>query len=127
MTPQQGPSGDSNDAPSPGPSSRSTNKRTYTTSDCEKASTTGQLTIFVAGGSNAGGPNYVPTQCSAIYLQLTAIEYITHARACAETDSGTTLYCGSWVYLKDRGAWNRLLDNVHPGERWKLQMTGDEA
>jgi len=56
---------------------------------------------------------------------LTQVEYITYARACLEDSAGTDTRCGSWVYLKDNGAWNKLLDRVSPGSRWQLYLKAE--
>jgi hypothetical protein len=64
----------------------------------------------------------VPSPCSAIWLQLTEVYYITYAKACLEQSDGTDTRCGGWVYLNDGGGWNKLLDGVSPGARWQLYL-----
>ena len=88
---------------------------------CQAASNSGGLNID-STLSNSGGPNVVPAPCTSIYLTLTQVEYITYGRACLEDVKGTDLRCGSWVFLEDNGAWNRLLDGVSAGDRWQLYL-----
>jgi len=95
-----------------------------TTAACRAASHQGGLDIG-PGLDNSGGPNYVPSPCRAIWLQLTEVYYITHAKACLESGDGTDTRCGSWVYLEDGGAWNKLLDGVAPGARWQLYLKAE--
>jgi hypothetical protein len=89
---------------------------------CLDASKAGSL---VLNPENAGGPNFVPDGCNAIYLRLTAVEYITYAKVCMETPSGATQRCGTWVFLEDAGAWNHLISGVAPGDRYVLHMKAD--
>jgi serine/threonine protein kinase, bacterial len=95
-----------------------------TTQQCQNASNPGGLDIGV-GLSNSGGPNHVPQPCSAIWLVLTEVHYITYAKACLEDANGTDTRCGEWIYLLDNGAWNRLLNGVKPGDRWQLYLRAE--
>jgi tRNA A-37 threonylcarbamoyl transferase component Bud32 len=92
-----------------------------TTPQCKAASNSGGLDIGEEL-NNSGGPNFVPTPCTSIWLTLTEVHYITYAKACLENSSGTDTRCGGWVYLNDNGAWNRLLTGVEPGDRWQLYL-----
>jgi serine/threonine protein kinase len=92
-----------------------------TTAQCKAASNAGGLDIG-SELNNSGGPNFVPQPCTAIWLTLTEVHYITYAKACLEDGNGTDVRCGGWVYLNDNGAWNRLLTDVEPGDRWQLYL-----
>jgi len=94
------------------------------TKQCQTASRSGGLDIG-SNLNNSGGPNYVPDLCTSIWLTLTEVHYITYARACLENSSGTDTRCGAWIYLKDNGAWNRLLGGVSPGSRWQLYLRAE--
>jgi serine/threonine-protein kinase len=96
-------------------------KTVNTTPQCQAASHTGGLDIGPAL-NNSGGPNFVPNPCTAIWLRLTEVYYITYAKACIEDGNGNDIRCGGWVFLEDKGAWNRLLDGVSPGDRWQLYL-----
>ncbi|MCW2139801.1 hypothetical protein BXY51_004365 [Actinoplanes cyaneus] len=88
---------------------------------CKAASHGGRLYIGKSH-QNSGAPNYVPSGCTSIWMQLTEVHYITHAKACLETSSGRNYRCGPWVYLEDNYAWNRLLPQVRPGDQWQLYL-----
>jgi serine/threonine protein kinase len=92
-----------------------------TTPQCKAASNSGGLDIGEEL-NNSGGPNFVPTPCTSIWMTLTEVHYITYAKACLENSGGTDIRCGGWVYLNDNGAWNRLLTGVEPGDRWQLYL-----
>jgi serine/threonine-protein kinase len=94
------------------------------TGQCQAASQRGGLDIG-PDLNNSGGPNRVPAPCTAIWLRLTEVSSITYAKACLEDADGTDLRCGTWVYLLDGGAWNRLLDDVSPGARWQLYLKAE--
>lgn len=96
---------------------------TFTKQDCLNASDSGGLDI-PEGVQNSGGPNHVPSECTAIYLQLTDVSYITYARACPEIP-GTKTSCGPWVFLEDHDVWNVLISGVDPGTQWRLDMKAE--
>jgi hypothetical protein len=100
---------------------RAATKAPDTTAQCQASSNSGGLDIGPEL-NNSGGPNHVPDPCSAIWLTLTEVHYITYAKACLEDGSGTDTRCGGWIYLEDGGAWNKLLDGVSPGDRWQLYL-----
>lgn len=91
------------------------------TTVCQAASNSGGLYIG-AERNNSGGPNYVPSVCTSIWMKLTEVHYITYAKACLENSTGANTRCGPWVYLEDGGAWNRLLPGVSGGNRWQLYL-----
>jgi hypothetical protein len=98
--------------------------RVDTTAQCQAASHAGELE---AGPTfeNAGGPNTVPDPCTAIWLRLTDVYYITYAKACLENSHNVETQCGDWIYLEDGGAWNELLDGVTPGQHWVLHLKAE--
>jgi serine/threonine protein kinase len=108
-------------APKPASTTKKAAAPADTTPQCKAASNSGGLDIG-AELNNSGGPNFVPEPCTAIWLTLTEVHYITYAKACLENSSGTDTRCGGWVYLNDNGAWNRLLTGVEPGDRWQLYL-----
>jgi len=109
----------------PAPTGTGSKPRADTTKQCQAASSPGKLEIG-AGLENKGGPNWVPAPCDSIWLTLTEVHYVTRAQACLESaDGSATIRCGSWVFLNDNGAWNRLLDGVSPGDRWTLELKAE--
>jgi hypothetical protein len=97
---------------------------TDSSESCRAASTPGGIDIGPEL-NNAGGPNFVPTSCTSLWLTLTEVHYVTYARACLEDMNGSTVRCGSWILLEDGGAWNLLLGGVSPGDRWRLELKAD--
>jgi serine/threonine protein kinase len=107
--------------PSPAPT-HATATLVDTTAQCQAASHPGELD-FSTAETIEGGPNTVPSPCTAIWLQLTEVHYITYAQACLVNSGGAQIRCGNSIFLEDNLAWNELLTGVQPGDRWNLYLT----